>query len=145
MGVIPWSPLAGGWLSGKWRTGADPQSRRAARVPDRYDLSQPENQRKLDAADALASVADDAGISLVHLAVAWVINHPVVTAAIIGPRTMEQLTTQLGAADVTLDAGHPRPHRRDRAAGHQLQLGRRGLHPTRRGRCVGRADGMLAA
>jgi aryl-alcohol dehydrogenase-like predicted oxidoreductase len=104
MGVIPWSPLGGGWLSGKWRHGTDPTSRRAARVPDRYDLSQPENQRKLDAADALAKIAADAGISLVHLAVAWVINHPTVTAAIIGPRTMEQLTTQLGAVDVTLDA-----------------------------------------
>ena len=104
MGVIPWSPLAGGWLSGKWRHGASPKSRRAALVPDRYDLTQPENQRKLDAADALAQVADDAGISLVHLAVAWVINHPTVTSAIIGPRTMEQLTSQLGAMDVTLDA-----------------------------------------
>jgi aryl-alcohol dehydrogenase-like predicted oxidoreductase len=103
MGVIPWSPLAGGWLSGRWRKGSDPQSRRASRVPDRYDLSQPGNQRKLEAADALAQVAEDAGMSLVHLAVAWVINHPAVTAAIIGPRTMEQLTTQLGAADVTLD------------------------------------------
>src|SRR6476659_4148960 len=81
MGVIPWSPLGGGWLSGKWRKGADPESRRAARVPDRYDLTQPQNQRKLDAADALAQVADDAGISLVHLAVAWVINHPTVTSA----------------------------------------------------------------
>ncbi len=104
MGVIPWSPLAGGWLSGKWRKGADPTSRRAQRVPDRYDLSQPENQRKLDAAEALANLADKAGISLVHLAVAWVINHPVVTSAIIGPRTMEQLTSQLDAVDVTLDA-----------------------------------------
>jgi len=104
MGVIPWSPLAGGWLSGKWRHGADPKSRRAALVPDRYDLTQPENQRKLDAADALAQVADEVGISLVHLAVAWVINHPTVTSAIIGPRTMDQLTSQLGAMDVTLDA-----------------------------------------
>jgi aryl-alcohol dehydrogenase-like predicted oxidoreductase len=104
MGVIPWSPLAGGWLSGKWRHGTDPESRRAARVPDRYDLTRPANQRKLDAADALAQVADEAGISLVHLAVAWVLNHPAVTAAIIGPRTMEQLTSQLGAMDVTLDA-----------------------------------------
>jgi aryl-alcohol dehydrogenase-like predicted oxidoreductase len=104
MGVIPWSPLAGGWLSGKWRTGTDPTSRRASRVPGRYDLTQPENQRKLEAAEALANLADKAGISLVHLAVAWVINHPVVTAAIIGPRTMEQLTTQLDAVDVTLDA-----------------------------------------
>ena len=105
MGVIPWSPLAGGWLSGKWRRGgADPTSRRASRVPDRYDLSQPENQRKLDAAEALANLADKAGIPLVHLAVAWVINHPTVTAAIIGPRTMGQLTSQLGATDVMLDA-----------------------------------------
>ncbi len=104
MGVIPWSPLAGGWLSGKWRKGADPTSRRASRIPGRYDLSLPENQRKLDAAEALANLADKAGVSLVHLAVAWVINHPVVTAAIIGPRTMEQLTTQLDAVDVTLDA-----------------------------------------
>ena len=63
----------------------------------------PENQRKLDAADALGQLADDAGISLVHLAVAWVIRNPAVTSAIIGPRTMEQLTTQLGAADVVLD------------------------------------------
>jgi aryl-alcohol dehydrogenase-like predicted oxidoreductase len=104
MGVIPWSPLAGGWLSGRWRRGAEPSSRRATRIPGRYDLSQPENQRELDAAEALANLADKAGIPLVHLAVAWVVNHPTVTAAIIGPRTMDQLTSQLGATDVTLDA-----------------------------------------
>jgi aryl-alcohol dehydrogenase-like predicted oxidoreductase len=104
MGVIPWSPLAGGWLSGKWHHGAEPTSRRATLVPDRYDLTKPENQRKLDAADALGKLADEVGISLVHLAVAWVMQHPTVTAPIIGPRTMEQLTSQMGAADVTLDA-----------------------------------------
>src|SRR3954468_19455643 len=55
MGVIPWSPLAGGWLSGRWRKGQEPpQSTRAERIPARYDLSLPANQRKLDAADALA-------------------------------------------------------------------------------------------
>ena len=103
MGVIPWSPLGGGWLSGKWRVGAsDLTSRRAERLPDRYDLSIPANQAKLEAADALAQVAGDAGLSLPHMAVAFVINHPVVTSAIIGPRTMEQLTSQLGAAYVTL-------------------------------------------
>ncbi len=105
MGVIPWSPLAGGWLSGRWRRDTDPAdltSRRAARIPDRYDLTKPENQRKLDAADALAKLAEDAGLSLVHLAIAFVLNHPAVTAAIIGPRTMDQLTSQLGAADVRL-------------------------------------------
>lgn len=104
MGVIPWSPLAGGWLSGRWRLGAENlTSRRAQRIPDRYDLSKPENQRKLEAADALAVVAEKAGLSLAVMAVAWVISHPAVTAAIIGPRTREQLTSQLGAADVSLD------------------------------------------
>ena len=104
MGVIPWSPLAGGWLSGRWRLGSpDASSRRASRVPDRYDLDKPENQRKLEAADALGALADDAGIPLVHLAIAWVINHPSVTSAIIGPRTMEQLTSQLPAVDVELE------------------------------------------
>jgi aryl-alcohol dehydrogenase-like predicted oxidoreductase len=104
MAVIPWSPLAGGWLSGKWRLdGGENTSRRAALVPARYDLSKPENQRKLEAADALAVIAEKAGLTLVNMAVAWVINHPVVTSAIIGPRTMEQLTTQLGAQDVVLD------------------------------------------
>ncbi len=104
MGVIPWSPLAGGWLSGKWRKGGDDlTSNRANRIPQRYDLALPENQRKLDATDALGALADDAGIPLVHLAVAWVLRNPAVTSAIIGPRTMEQLTTQLGAEAVTLD------------------------------------------
>ena len=104
MGVIPWSPLAGGWLSGRWRKGEDaPDSTRAERLPSRYDLSLPGNQRKLEAADALAQLADEAGMSLIHLALAFVINHPAVTAAIIGPRTMEHLEGQLGAADVKLD------------------------------------------
>jgi aryl-alcohol dehydrogenase-like predicted oxidoreductase len=105
MGVIPWSPLAGGWLSGGWRKGQEPpSSTRAQRLPARYDLSLPANQRKLDAADALALLAEEAGISLVHLAIAFVIRHPAVTAAIVGPRTMEQLESQLGASEVELSA-----------------------------------------
>jgi aryl-alcohol dehydrogenase-like predicted oxidoreductase len=104
MGVIPWSPLAGGWLSGRWRKGQEPPtSTRADRIPSRYDLSIPANQRKLDVVEQLARLAEEAGLSLIHLAIAFVINHPSVTAAIIGPRTMEQLESQLGAADVTLD------------------------------------------
>jgi len=103
VGVIAWSPLAGGWLSGKWRKGAeDLTSRRSAMIPRRYDLSIPANQRKLEAADALAQLAEETGISLIHLSIAFVIRHPAVTAAIIGPRTIEHLESQLGAAEVDL-------------------------------------------
>jgi aryl-alcohol dehydrogenase-like predicted oxidoreductase len=103
MGVIPWSPLAGGWLTGRYRKGQElPQSARAERLPWRYDLSLPENQAKLDAAERLAQLAERAGISLIHLALAFVLRHPAVTAAIVGPRTMEQLEGQLGAVEVAL-------------------------------------------
>jgi aryl-alcohol dehydrogenase-like predicted oxidoreductase len=103
MGVLPWSPLAGGWLTGRYRKGQEPpSSHRAERMPARYDLSDPGNQRKLEAADALAVLAEEAGLSLVHLALAFVLQHPAVTAPIIGPRTMEQLESQLGATEVAL-------------------------------------------
>jgi aryl-alcohol dehydrogenase-like predicted oxidoreductase len=107
MGTLVWSPLAGGWLSGKWRKGVDaPETHRASamggRMASRYDLSDPINQRKLDAADALAGVAEEAGVSLPQLAIAFTIRHPGVTSSIIGPRTMEQLTSQLPAVDVVL-------------------------------------------
>jgi aryl-alcohol dehydrogenase-like predicted oxidoreductase len=105
MGAIAWSPLAGGWLSGRWRKGSDQLgSRRAAMIPQRYDLSIPANQAKLEAADALAQLAEESGISLIHMALAFVIHHPAITAAIVGPRTMEQLESQLGAVDVQLDS-----------------------------------------
>jgi aryl-alcohol dehydrogenase-like predicted oxidoreductase len=104
MGTIVWSPLAGGWLSGRWRKGAeDLTSRRSAMIPGRYDLSLPANQAKLEAADSLAGLAEQAGMPLIHMAIAFTISHPAVTAAIIGPRTMDQLESQLGAADVHLD------------------------------------------
>jgi len=104
IGVIPWSPLAGGWLSGRYRKNTElPSSHRAKMIAARYDMSLPENQAKLDAADGLAALAEEAGLSLVHMALAFVLEHPAVTAAIIGPRTLEQLETQLGAADVKLD------------------------------------------
>ena len=103
MGAIVWSPLAGGWLSGKWRKGAsDLTSRRAERIPARYDLSIPENQAKLEAADALAVLAEESGVSLVHMALAFAVNHPAVTSAIIGPRTAGHLDGQLGATEVVL-------------------------------------------
>jgi aryl-alcohol dehydrogenase-like predicted oxidoreductase len=103
MGVIPWSPLAGGWLSGNWRLGRENlTSRRAARIPGRYDVNRPENLKKLEAADALARLAEENGMSLIHLALAFVVNHPAVSAAIIGPRTREHLESQLGSAEVQL-------------------------------------------
>ena len=105
MGVISWSPLAGGWLTGKWRQGQEaPKSTRAERLPGRYDLSLPANQRKLEATEALAGLADESGLTLIEMALAFVLGHPAVSAAIIGPRTMEQLESQLGAVDTKLDA-----------------------------------------
>src|SRR5919108_1756506 len=86
MGVIPWSPLAGGWLTGKYRAGGDlPVSRRAERIPQRYDMALPGNRAKLEAAEKLAMLADEAGLSLIHLALGFVLSHPAVTSAIIGP------------------------------------------------------------
>jgi aryl-alcohol dehydrogenase-like predicted oxidoreductase len=105
MGVIPYSPLAGGWLSGRYRKGAEvegPMSVARKALANRFDMSLPENQRKLDAADQLAQLADDAGITLIELALAFVLRHPAITAAIIGPRTMDHLESQLGAADIEL-------------------------------------------
>ena len=104
MGVLSYSPLAGGWLSGRYRKDdqTGPTSVARQRLANRFDLSLPENQRKLDAADALAQLADKAGISLIELAIAFVLRHPAVTSAIIGPRTMEHLESQLTAADSTL-------------------------------------------
>ena len=104
MGILTYSPLAGGWLSGRWTADAAPTSPARKRLAARYDMSLPENQRKLEATQALGEVADDAGLSLIELAIAFVLNHPAVTSAIIGPRTVEQLDSQLTAADVVLDA-----------------------------------------
>ncbi len=106
MGVIPWSPLAGGRLSGPYREAHRADGAyvgRAGAWSTQFDLSLPENQRNLGAADLLAELADKAGVTLVELALAFVLNHSAITAAIIGPRTMEHLQGQLPAADVTLD------------------------------------------
>ena len=104
MGVIPWSPLAGGWLTGRYRKGEPtPEGGRARRTPERFDYERAENQRKLDLVEDLLALASDAGMSLTHLAVAFVLEHPGVTSAIIGPRTMEQLTDVLEGAGTRLD------------------------------------------
>ncbi|MFZ3599081.1 aldo/keto reductase [Streptomyces sp. BH104] len=103
MGTATWSPLAGGWLTGRYRKDQEiAPTKRAGRWGKRYDMSLDTNQRKLDAVEQLALLAEEAGISLIHLALAFVTEHPAVTSAIIGPRTMEQLESQLGAADIRL-------------------------------------------
>ena len=103
MGVIPWSPLAGGFLSGRYRKGGEQMnSSRVDIVPLSFDMSMPENQRKMDAVEDLSVLAEEAGITLIEMALAFVIRHPAVTSAIIGPRTMEHLESQLPSADVTL-------------------------------------------
>jgi aryl-alcohol dehydrogenase-like predicted oxidoreductase len=106
LGVLPWSPLAGGWLSGRYRRGEEPTavSSRAARQPARHDRSLPENARKLEAVYALTELADEAGLSLIQLALAFVLEHPAVSSVIIGPRTMEHLESTLGAEKVSLSS-----------------------------------------
>ncbi|MDA8323395.1 MAG: aldo/keto reductase [Actinomycetota bacterium] len=104
MGVLSYSPLAGGWLSGRYRQDASqgPASIARQRLANRFDLDLPENQRKLEAAGQLAQLADDAGISLIELAIGFVLRHPAITSAIIGPRTMEHLESQLTATGIHL-------------------------------------------
>ena len=110
MGVLVWSPLGGGWLAGRYRRGQDaPKDSRAVRfaeqgraVARRYDMSLPENQRKLEIVEELIELAEKQEVPLQHLALAFVLEHPAVTSAIIGPRTMEQLEDLLGGVDVRL-------------------------------------------
>jgi aryl-alcohol dehydrogenase-like predicted oxidoreductase len=106
MGVMTYSPLAGGWLSGKYRKGqkvpGPGSAARSRRLPSRYDASHPSNAAKLDAADGLGALADEAGLTLIQMAVAFAIRHPAVTSAIIGPRTMEHLDTYLAADGIDL-------------------------------------------
>ena len=100
LGVITWGPLASGWLSGQYRLDADlPASKRSRRLPQRFDMSVPGNKAKLEAADKLAKLAAEAGMSVIHLALGFVVSHPAVTSAILGPRTMEHLESQLGAPE----------------------------------------------
>ncbi|MWV48338.1 aldo/keto reductase [Rathayibacter sp. VKM Ac-2803] len=102
MGTLTYSPLAGGWLSGRWRKDAAGTPTSSARPSARFDMSTPANQRKLDIVEELAVLAESADMTLIQLAIAFVIRHPGVTSAIIGPHTMEQLESQLPAADLTL-------------------------------------------
>jgi aryl-alcohol dehydrogenase-like predicted oxidoreductase len=96
MGTIVWSPLAQGMLTGRVRKGQQTDLRRA-----NY-FSHISDERRIDAVEQLIPVADQAGIKLTHLAMAFAIAHPGVTSALIGPRTMEQLDDLLAGAEVLL-------------------------------------------
>ena len=106
MGVLTYSPLAGGWLSGRYRKGQEisgpGSAARAQRYPGVYDSTNPANTVKLAAAAALGALADEAGMTLIQMAIAFVTRHPAVTSAIIGPRTMEHLDTYLAADGIEL-------------------------------------------
>ncbi|MET8040347.1 aldo/keto reductase [Micromonospora sp. NPDC005215] len=104
LGVLAWSPLASGWLSGAIRAGEEVTTNRSAFMPQRFDTAIPANRAKLDAVEKLAMVADQAGLTMIQLALGFVTAHPAVTSAIIGPRTMDHLHAQLAAADTVLSA-----------------------------------------
>ncbi|MER7165806.1 aldo/keto reductase [Micromonospora sp. NPDC000207] len=102
LGVLAWSPLASGWLSGAVRAGREITTHRADVLPERFDLGIPANRARLDAVEQLAKVADEAGLTLIQLALAFVTAHPGVTSAIVGPRTIDHLRSHLAAADTVL-------------------------------------------
>ncbi|MET3806007.1 aryl-alcohol dehydrogenase-like predicted oxidoreductase [Nakamurella sp. UYEF19] len=104
LGVLVWSPLASGWLSGAIREGRAVTTNRSAMMPQRFDTATAANRAKMDAVEQLARVAADAGLTMIQLALAFVTAHPAVTSAIIGPRTLAHLHSQLDAADIALSA-----------------------------------------
>ncbi|GAA4048119.1 aldo/keto reductase [Nonomuraea soli] len=103
MGVLTWSPLASGFLTGKIRKGVTADSHRAQLMAQRFDPSLPVNQAKYEAVEKLAALADEIGCTLPELAVAFAAAHPGVTSVITGPRTMEQLEGLLKGAALELD------------------------------------------
>ena len=104
LGVLAWSPLASGWLSGAIREGRDVTTNRSTVMPQRFDPAVPANRARLDAVERLVEIADQAGLTLIQLALGFVTAHPAVTSAIIGPRTLDHLHSHLAAADTVLSA-----------------------------------------
>jgi aryl-alcohol dehydrogenase (NADP+) len=107
MGLLPWSPLGGGWLSGKYKRDERPTGEtRLGENPDRgmeaYDRRSTE--RTWDVIDAVQKVAEDRGVSMAEVALSWLTDRPAVTSTILGARTLEQLETNLRAADLHLSA-----------------------------------------
>lgn len=104
LGVLTWSPLAGGWLSGRHVAGSEaPPSARAARIPARHDPTLPINRTKRELAIRLADVAAEAGLTLPELAVAFVLRHPAVSSVLVGPRTHQHLESLLHVPDIHLE------------------------------------------
>jgi aryl-alcohol dehydrogenase-like predicted oxidoreductase len=107
LGLLPWSPLGGGWLTGKYTRDERPTgSTRLGEDPDRgveaYDRRSA-RERTWDVVDAVREIADQRGVSMAQVALAWLAARPAVTSVILGARTTEQLEDNLAAADVTLD------------------------------------------
>ncbi|MER6086133.1 aldo/keto reductase [Streptomyces sp. NPDC001833] len=105
MGVLTWSPLASGFLSGSHREGrpVDLTTGRARLSPQRFDPAAPGNAAKYAAVERLVALTEEVGCTLPELAVAFPLVHPAVTSVIIGPRTMDQLTASLKGAELVLD------------------------------------------
>jgi aryl-alcohol dehydrogenase-like predicted oxidoreductase len=104
LGVLVWGPLASGWLSGAVRKGQKITTNRSTFWPQLFDTTIPSNRARFDAVEQLAKVADEAGLTMIQLALGFVTTHPAVTSAIIGPRTLDHLHSQLAAADTLLSA-----------------------------------------
>ena len=107
LGLLPWSPLGGGWLTGKYTRDQRPTGgTRLGEDPDRgveaYDRRGPQ-ERTWDVVDAVREVADARGVTMAQVALAWLVDRPAVSSVILGARTVEQLSDNLGAADLHLD------------------------------------------
>jgi aryl-alcohol dehydrogenase-like predicted oxidoreductase len=108
LGLLPWSPLGGGWLTGKYEreqppTGATRLGENPARGVEAYDRRN-RVERTWDVIDAVRAVADDRDASMAQVALAWLADRPAVTSVILGARTVDQLDDNLGAAGLHLSA-----------------------------------------
>jgi aryl-alcohol dehydrogenase (NADP+) len=106
LGLLPWSPLGGGWLTGKYSFDEEPTgATRLGENPDRGVEAwsrRSQNQRVRDVVDAVRSIAEARGISMAQIALAWLVDRPAITSVILGARTMDQLNDNLAAADLHL-------------------------------------------
>ncbi len=104
LGVLAGAPLAGGWLAGAYRIGTvQPRSPHSVARPAEYDIGAPANRRKLEAVDRLGLLADEAGLTLLELAVGFALTHPDVASVVVGPRTVSHVDAYAQAAEVVLD------------------------------------------